>query len=181
MRKLVLIVLFLWLVHPFSYAQLIERERAFSRVDTYPIGGSLRISRDHPLIIIGSLETNLPSLILDPENLQIVKTYQEPAEIKYFGDKGVNGVLVGELKTKIPLLKLDEVLDYFEIPAANRHLPVMVDRNLVDPNLFLADVHRIKKIEVFEVTQQDVLSSLIYNHWVEVVGEKYLNIITMED
>jgi hypothetical protein len=181
MSKLVLMVLFLLLVQPFSYAQLPDRERTISRVDTYPIGGSLRIDREHPLIIIGSLETNLPSLIMDPENIQIVKTYQEPAEIKYFGDKGVNGVLVGELKTKIPLLKLDEVLDYFEVPPANRHLPIMVDRNLVDPELLLADVHRIKKIEVFEVTQQDVLSSLVYNHWIEVVGEKYLNIITAED
>jgi hypothetical protein len=174
-------VLLFFLGHPFSYAQLQDRERVFSRVDTYPIGGSLRIDREHPLIIIGSLETNLPSLIINPENLQIIKTYLEPAEIKYFGDKGVNGVLVAELITKVPLLRIDEVLDYFDVPAANRHLPIMVDRNLVDPKLFLADVHRIKKIEVFEVTRQDVLSNLVYNHWMEVVGEKYLNIITTED
>ncbi|QNF35151.1 hypothetical protein HUW51_21425 [Adhaeribacter swui] len=153
----------------------------YSRVDTYPVGGSLRIEKDHPLILIGSFETNMPSLIMDPENLKILKTYQEPAEIQFFGNKGLNGVIVAELITKIPLLKLEEVLDYYDVPPENRHLPIMIDRNLVDPKLFLADIKKIKKIEVFEVTQQDVLFSLVYNHWAKVVGQKFLNVVTVED
>jgi hypothetical protein len=179
MRPLVVIGMMLLIWHNYAYAQ--PYMRPYSRVDTYPLGGSLRIEKDQPLLIIGSLETNMASLLMDPENLIIVETYQEPEEIKYFGSKGVNGVIVAELKTKIPLLKLDEVMEYFKVLPANRHLPIMIDRNLVDPTLLLADIRQIQKIEVFEVTHQDVLSSLVYNHWMKVVGEKYLNIITVKD
>lgn len=179
MLKLVITVFLLFLLPDWLYAQ--PNAHKYSRVDTYPIGGSLRIDHDHPLLLIGSLETKMPSLIMDPENLKIIKTYQEPDEIKFFGNKGLNGVVVAELVTKIPLLQLEEVLDFFNVPENNRHLPVMIDRNLVDPKFFLADINKIKKIEVFEVTQQDVLSSLVYNHWVKVVGQKFLNIITVED
>ncbi|MDQ4139531.1 MAG: hypothetical protein M3142_03310, partial [Bacteroidota bacterium] len=58
------------------------------------------------------------------------------------------------------------------------YLKVLVDKNLVEPELFLADIKKIKKIEVLEVTEQEVLSNLVYNHWAKVKGEKYLNIIT---
>ncbi|QMU29180.1 hypothetical protein [Adhaeribacter radiodurans] len=179
MKNILILILLIFINNSYSYGQI--EGRTYPRVDTYPVGGSLKIERDHPLILIGTLETNAPSLILNPENLLIVKTYQEPNDLKFFGDKGVNGVLIGELKEKTPLLRLDEVLDYFEVPVTDRYLKVLVDKNLVDPALFLADVKRIKKIEVLEVTEQEVLLNLVYNHWAKVKGEKYLNIITQEE
>ncbi|PSR54207.1 hypothetical protein AHMF7605_12080 [Adhaeribacter arboris] len=182
MKKILILILMVLLSKASSFGQMQELEgRAYPRVDTYPIGGSLKIENDYPLILIGTLETNAPSLIMDSKNLLIVRRFQDPSEIKFFGDKGVNGVLVAELKEKVPLLRLEEVLDYFEVPQNVRYLKVLVDKNLINPELFLADVKKIKKIEVLEVTEQEVLLNLFYNHWAKVKGEKYLNIITAEE
>ncbi|MDB5262030.1 MAG: hypothetical protein JWQ14_1311 [Adhaeribacter sp.] len=148
-----------------------------SSTDTFPKGGTLTNETDFPLIVIGAYETNAPSLLLEPENLRVLLTYKEPWELKYFGHKGNHGVVVAELKTPIPLLRLDEVLDYFKVRAPNRQLKVLVDKKIINPELFLADVKKILKIEIFEVSQEDVMLSLVYNQWVK--GDKYLNIITV--
>ncbi|KAA5549048.1 hypothetical protein F0145_00130 [Adhaeribacter rhizoryzae] len=128
-----------------------------------------------PLIIIGSLETNHHSLILDRSNLKIIKTYTDSLELVPFGEKGQGGIILAQLQTNIPLLRLDEVLDYYKIPASDRTLKVMVDNNLVNPDLFLADVSRIIKIEK---TKQAITSPFLYSLNKD---EEYLNIITQKD
>jgi hypothetical protein len=114
-------------------------------------------------------------LIIDPNNLKIVKTYTDPQELKAFGEKGKNGVILAELIHKTPLLKLEEVLAYFKVPAENRTLKVLVDNTLVNPSLFLADVEAIKEIEV---TEQDLTAPVRYS-WNK--DEKFLNIVTAKN
>jgi len=128
-----------------------------------------------PLIIIGSLETNHHSLIMDQRNLKIIKTYTDSLELVPFGEKGQGGIILAQLKTNIPLLRLDEVLDYYKIPAADRTLKVMVDNSLIDPDLFLADFARIIKIEK---TKQAITSPFLYSLNKD---EEYLNIVTQKN
>ncbi|GEO03763.1 hypothetical protein AAE02nite_14270 [Adhaeribacter aerolatus] len=137
------------------------------------------VNIEQPLIYIGALETNYHSLILDLNNLKILETYTDSTQLEQFGEKGRAGVIIAELKTKTPLLRLEEVLGYFQVPASRHHLKVLIDKKFINRELFLADVKQIEKIEYLEVTQQDILLSPFYkNEW--VLGEKYLNIVTKD-
>lgn len=177
MKKALLIIL---LVFCFSFYSFGQQKRPLpTNTDLFPRGGTLTHEQDLPLIIIGTLETNASSLVMDQDNLRIVKIYDEPKELKFFGEKGNSGIMVAELKTRIPLLRLDEVLDHYNVPDNNRHLPVLVDKRSINPALFLADVKKIQKLEVFEVTEEDVVLSLVYNRWTK--GDKYLNIVTKQE
>ncbi|WP_146896465.1 hypothetical protein [Adhaeribacter aerolatus] len=118
-------------------------------------------------------------MILDLNNLKILETYTDSTQLEQFGEKGRAGVIIAELKTKTPLLRLEEVLGYFQVPASRHHLKVLIDKKFINRELFLADVKQIEKIEYLEVTQQDILLSPFYkNEW--VLGEKYLNIVTKD-
>ena len=128
-----------------------------------------------PLLLIGSLETNRYSLVIDPANLEVIKTYTDSVELAAFGEKGRNGIIVARLKNKTPLLRLDEVLDYYKIPPANRTLKVLLNKSLIHPDLFLADVNRIQKVEI---VKQDLTSVMRYS-WDK--DELFLNIVTMKD
>lgn len=128
-----------------------------------------------PLIEIGHLNTNYNSLIMDPDNLRIIKTYSDSWELLAFNENGKDGVILAELKTKTPLLKLDEVLDYYKVAPDKRNLKVLVDNRPVNPALFLADVNKIKRIEV---TKQDAASPVRYS-WDK--DEEFLNIVTIGD
>ena len=174
MKKL--LILFIWGIAVSFAAHGQLKLGPFPNADTYPVSGTLLKDKDYPLIIIGTFETNTPSLIMNADNLSIIKYYKDPEDLKFFGEKGSSGVLVAELINNIPLFRLEEVIDYFKVAPANRHLPVLVNKNAVNPDLFLADIKLIKKVEVLEVTQEDVLLSLYYNNLVK--GERYLNIVT---
>ena len=125
-----------------------------------------------PLIILDNYETRSGSLVMDKESLEVLKEYEGPAAAKLFGNKGEDGVMVAKVKGNAVLLRLDNVLDYFEVPAANKTLTVLVDNRVIDPDLFLADVRQIEKIEV---TKQDITSPMLLSLDRE---EKFLNIVT---
>jgi hypothetical protein len=132
-----------------------------------------------PLLFIGSLETSYNALIMDEENLRILRAFPDSTALDYFGEKGKDGVVIAELKANIALFRIEETLDHFKVPDINRNLKILIDKRLVHRDLFLADIKRIEKIELFEVTQQDILLSPFYNTW--TLGEKYLNIVTKEE
>ena len=150
-----------------------------SRSDILRSRESVSIKVDQPLIFIGTLETNYSSLIVAEDNLKILEVYTDSTQLGHFGEKGKDGVIIATLKAPTPLLRLEEVLDYFKVTASDRHLKVAIDKKFIDPNLFLADISQIKEIELLQVTQQDILlSPMYYNDW--VLGDKYLNIITKD-
>jgi len=150
-----------------------------SRSDILRTRESISIKVDQPLIFIGTLETNYSSLLIAEDNLKILEVYTDSTRLGHFGKKGKDGVIIAALKTPTPLLRLEEVLDYFKVAASDRHLKVTIDKKFIDTNLFLADINQIKGIELLQVTQQDILLSPMYhNDW--VLGDKYLNIITKD-
>ncbi|GEO03123.1 hypothetical protein AAE02nite_07870 [Adhaeribacter aerolatus] len=125
--------------------------------------------------MIGALETDYHSLIIDRSNLEIIKTYEDSLELVPFGEKGKDGIILARLKTNTPLLRLDEVLDYYKVPASDLRLKVLVDKRGVNPDLFLADVKRIKSIQK---TKQDLTSVMRYSFNPD---EEYLNIETVKE
>ena len=168
MNKAFKLSLLLILYSSFSFAQPLPGSQG-----SYP---QVRIIKSkQPLVIIGSLETNYSSLIIAPDNLKIIKTYTDSLDLVPFGEKGKDGVVLAQLKDKTPLLSLEDVLDYYKVPAQDRTLKVLVNKAGINPDLFLADVKRIEKIEKIK---QDITSVMRYS-WNK--DEQYLNIVTMKD
>jgi len=128
-----------------------------------------------PLIVIDSFETNFSSLIIQSENLRILKEYDKPAGLASFGEKGKGGVVIATLKAKCKLLRLPEVLRIFKISDENQKLQVLVNKALVNPNWFLADVNQIERIEIIK---QDAFALYLYSFNKE---EQYLNIVTIKN
>ena len=168
MKKTLLLLLLLALSGSFSFGQV-----APSPEILYRKTGIVKLKQ--PLIVIGHLKTNYHSLLMDPDNLKIIKTYADSLELAAFGEEGKDGVILAELKIKTPLLKLDEVLDYYKVSPDNRTLKVLVDNRPVNSELFLADVKKIKRIEV---TKQDAASPIRYS-WNK--DEEFLNIVTIRE
>ncbi len=159
--------------------QFLPNNRADGRIPI-PVSGKLFITKtEQPLLFIGNLETKQSSLILDQENLKILEIYPDSVSVKHFGEKGRDGVIVAELKNKIPLFRLEETLDYFKIPASQRTYKVLVNKRFINPDFFLADVKKIIRLETYVATQADIQLSPFYHHGWEL-GETYLNIITKE-
>ncbi|WP_153042641.1 hypothetical protein [Rufibacter ruber] len=127
-----------------------------------------------PLLLIGAQETVLSALIVHPKDLAIKEIYRNSTLLASVEGQGKNGILVGELKSKRPLFRLEHVLEYFQVPHEKRSLRVLVNKQPVDPTLFLADVQQIEKIEV---TRQE-LTNPVRLSWNE--NEEYLNIVTAQ-
>lgn len=167
MKKVFLIGLLLTFYSHISFGQFLPETQAYPK--------TIIATVKQPLLIISTLETNYYSLIIDRRNLQVIKAYSDSLELVPFGEKGQGGIILARLKNNVPLLRLEDVLDYYKIPAADRTLKVMVNNSLVNPNLFLADVSRIIKIEK---AKQDITSPMLYSLNKD---EEYLNIITVKD
>jgi len=180
MKKINLLLALFLFVSYYALGQLLPGiQNVRSRSDIPRSRESVSIKVDQPLIFIGTLETNYSSLILAEDHLKILEVYTDSTQLGHFGKKGKNGVIIAALKTPTPLLRLEEVLDYFKVAASERHLKVAIDKKFIDTNLFLADINQIQGIELLQVTQQDILLSPMYhNDW--VLGDKYLNIVTKD-
>lgn len=165
MNKTLTVFLLLILFSGLSFGQLLPDKQG-------PNQKTQLVKMKQPLIILGSLETNYNNLVIDPANLKIIKTYEDSLELVAFGEKGKDGVVLAQLKNETPLLRLEDALDYYQVPAKDRTLKVLVNKALVNPDLFLAAVKRIERIK------QDVTSIMRYSFNKD---EEYLNIVTVKE
>ncbi|AKQ47252.1 hypothetical protein TH63_18990 [Rufibacter radiotolerans] len=143
-------------------------------LETKPFRKQTRVvsTGGNPLLILGAQETDYASLVVDPKDITVVKAYQDSAILAAMGPKARYGVLVIELKNKKPLLKLEDVFDYFEVPAAHRHLQVLVNQRPITHSRFLAHLHKIEKVEVIQIDK----AHPIRISWDE--NAQFLNIVT---
>lgn len=134
--------------------------------DSFSLGG--------PALLVDSLETSSDALIVNREDLEIVKIYMAGEVPEVFSQQAGKGLLVAKTAPGTDLLRLADVLDHFEVPARNRELRVLVNKGLVeDPSLLLADINRIEKIEVVKLNL-----TLDNVSWSIDPDEKYINIST---
>ena len=126
-----------------------------------------------PLVVIGSQQTTMDALILDPDIIQRMHVYKGEEAVEKFGDKGKEGVVVMKLKEAVPLARLPEIYERFNVTEQAKKLTVAIDgKHVPNPELLLADLQRIKKVEVklYDVTAP--------SRW--TFDEEYLNIATVQ-
>ncbi len=152
---------------PGSLLPSLENRRPITRT------GLATVSNTGPLLLLGAHETDYASLVVDPKEIKVVQAYRDSAILAPLGAKARYGVWAIELKNRKTLLKLNDVLDYFKVPSDHRQLRVLLNKQPVDQNRFLADIKRIEKVEV--ITQDK--TSPIRLSWDE--NEQFLNIVTV--
>ncbi|ALI99211.1 hypothetical protein DC20_09765 [Rufibacter tibetensis] len=131
-------------------------------------------SAEEPLLLLGSQETDYSSLLVNPKEIAIIKIYKDSAILAPLGHKAKNGVIAIELKNKKTLLKLTDVLDYFQVPEPHRQLRVLVNKHPVNSERFLADIKRIEKVEVIGQDKENPFG-LSWD-----ANEQFLNIVTVQ-
>lgn len=125
-----------------------------------------------PLLLVNEQETSYNALVLDEAKLEIDTVLKNIVATEKYGDKARDGVILARTKDNVQLVRLEQILNHFQVPSLSRDLQVLINGKLVKPELILADISNIEKIEV---TTLDVTSPYRYS-WDE--NEKYLNIVT---
>jgi hypothetical protein len=127
-----------------------------------------------PLLLLGSQKTDYASLVVDPKEITVLETYKDSTILATMGNEAKNGISVIELKNPKTLLNLEQVLDYFDVPPAQRQLRILLNKKPINESRFLADLKRIERIEVITL---DKLSPYRIS-WDE--NEQFLNIVTVK-
>ncbi|KAA3440660.1 hypothetical protein [Rufibacter hautae] len=154
------------------YAQALP---SLEPIPARPMPRLASVQMHEPLLLLGSQETDYASLVVDPKEIVIVKAYRDSAILASMGPAASSGVYLIKLKNKKTLLKLEDVLDYFQVPQEQRHLRILLNKQPLNRSRFLADVKRIIKIDV--MTQDKI--SLYRLSWDE--NEQFLNIVTVQE
>lgn len=126
-----------------------------------------------PLVLIDSQATTSDAFILDPDEIQSMNVYKGEKAVEKFGEKGRAGAVVMTLKEAVPLARLPEIFEQFNVKEQEQKLTVAIDgRHISKPELLLADLRQIQKVEVkqFDVTAP--------SRW--TFDEEYLNIVTVQ-
>lgn len=142
-----------------------------------PASKNVQIINQHkaarPLVVVDAQETLSDALILDPGAIQSINVYKGDMAIEKFGEKGKEGAVVITLKEEVPLARLPEIFEEFNVSKQGRKLTIAVDgSHIAEPEMLLADLRQIKKVEVqpFDVTAP--------SRW--TFDEEYLNIVTVQ-
>ncbi|PRY13714.1 hypothetical protein CLV24_10584 [Pontibacter ummariensis] len=134
---------------------------------------SVSVSSPSPLMLIEGQETASNAIILDRNSIESIRVYKGEDAVSQFGEKGKDGVIILSLKEEVPLVRLEQVYMHFKVSPKQQRLKVAVDDRLVaNPELVLADLRKIEKVEV---KQQAVTAPA---RWSFVPDEHYLNIVT---
>ncbi|MCC9168956.1 hypothetical protein [Pontibacter harenae] len=130
------------------------------------------IPDSRPLLLVNNQETSRNALIIDDANLKVDAILKDAEATEKYGNKAEGGVVLASTAGNIQLVSLEQVLDYFKVPASQRNLKVLVDGAMVKPELILADISQIGKVEA---GPQDVTAPHRYSL---NENERYLHIIT---
>ncbi|WP_242927844.1 hypothetical protein [Pontibacter vulgaris] len=132
----------------------------------------LIVEKPDPLVLVGTQETRMPALILNPERIKSMDVLKAGAEAKY-GKKAKNGAVIISLKEQTNLARLEQIYAKYTIPKTQQTLRVAIDGKLVpEKEMILADLRDISKIEI---RKQDVTDPA---RWGFNEDELYLHITT---
>lgn len=130
------------------------------------------VQRTYPYIQIDGRQIAQQSLaLLAPENIESIDVYKDENATAKFGDKAKDGAIVIKAKTSIKLATIQDIYTKYSIPVAQQSLKVVINNQLVkDPNLILANLKQIEKVEIM---QQDIFAPV---RWSLDDEEEFLHI-----
>jgi hypothetical protein len=102
-----------------------------------------------PLILIDTLLTYNESMIIHPSKFVSVSTISGQQATALYGASGRFGVIKIQTLPNIEFLRLNAILDKFQIEEKYRKLRVCIDQVPVeDPEKLLADIKEIRQVEI---------------------------------
>lgn len=105
--------------------------------------------QEQPLVVIDSVVCDLEHVLISPNNIESIDILKDSAATAVYGEKAKYGVLIIRTKKNKDIFHLNELLDQYHIPVADRSLLVCIDNVLVkDASKIIADKTQIVGAEV---------------------------------
>jgi hypothetical protein len=105
--------------------------------------------KGNPLILIDTLFTYNESMILHPSKFISISTISATKATELYGATGRFGVIRIQTVSDIQFVRLNAILDKFNVEDKYRNLRVCIDRAPVsEPEKLLADIKEIRNVEI---------------------------------
>ena len=103
-----------------------------------------------PYVLIDSFETEMQWInAIEPEQVESVNVLKGVQAQALYGDKAKAGAIIVKTKPGTDLLRLNAILDKYNIPAKDRKLRVAVNNTLIkDPQLMLISASQLLGVEI---------------------------------
>ena len=128
--------------------------------------------QEQPMVVVNSYVTDMKHLLLEPNKIESINILKGEDAVSAYGEKAKNGVIIIHPKKNAVIVKLEQLLNQYNIPAEDRNLKVCIDNvQLVDNNKLLADKNDVSAVKV--ITDIRWITPAIPGP-----EEKYINIYT---
>lgn len=102
-----------------------------------------------PLILVDSLPAEMNGLLLGADKIESINVFKDDMAIARFGERGRNGVIYIHTKPHTTLLRLNDILDRFNVSAPDRKLRVTINSVLIkNPEMILSAPGDIESVEI---------------------------------
>ena len=115
-----------------------------------------------PLILIDTLTTNHETMIVHPSKFISITTMSPIRAVQMYGDHAKFGVIRIEAKPDVQWVRLNMILDKFNIETRYRNLKVCIDKTpVIEPDKILADINEIQNVEVISSLQAEPFINIV--------------------
>jgi hypothetical protein len=102
-----------------------------------------------PYFIVDSIATDIKYLVIESDHIKEVTVLKDSNAVKAYGDKARHGAVAITTKPTVRLIRLQEILDKYNVSPADRNLRICINKNLVSkPELILAAEDMITGVEI---------------------------------
>lgn len=119
---------------------------------TVPAISQNRISFDaskEPYMLIDTFKFDLKFLVISRDKIETLDILQDSNAVKMYGDKATHGAVIIKTKPKTKLLRVNDILDKYNITKADKKLRICINKTLVNqPELILIEADEILGIEI---------------------------------
>lgn len=102
-----------------------------------------------PFVLVDTFSTELKLLVINPKNIESINVFKDSTALATFGAKARHGAIIIKTKEDTKLLRTNQLLDKFNIPAADRSLRICLNKRLVSqPQMLLLEESEIQNVEI---------------------------------
>src|SRR5215203_4260237 len=106
-------------------------------------------NKTNPLVFVDSFKTDMSYLVLDPNKIESISILKVALAISKFGDEAKNGVIIIQPKQNVQFLRIDRILDTYNINTGDRKLRICINNNLMkEIQLILVESSEIENVQI---------------------------------